>query len=158
MPQAKQTLSCNCALGLEELIVSSGTVPFTGGYFISRSTLESKLKLNVAFYVFCQQTLFWCIQASECFFWWFWGIWHFVRFCKCFVPLIFSYSDLGSGWISHKRLVDQFYSSQMAITVETWLSWGIHHSYCKGMGSINEILFLCYSATKSWLVFLGFVF
>lgn len=44
-PQAKQPLSCNRAFGLEEFIISSGTVPFTGDYFIPRSSLESKLKL-----------------------------------------------------------------------------------------------------------------
>lgn len=58
MPQAKKPLSCNWALGLEELIISSGIVPFTGGYFIPRSSLESELKLTVPFYVFCQQILF----------------------------------------------------------------------------------------------------
>lgn len=84
----KKCLSCNCALGLEELIISSGVVPFTGGYFIPRSSLESKLKLTVPFYVFCQQTLFWCIQASEWVFWWFWGNLTFYKIASCFHVLI----------------------------------------------------------------------
>lgn len=67
-----------------------------------------------------------------------------------------SCSDSGSGWISHKGLVDQFYSSQLAITVETWFSRGIHHPYREGMGSVIEILWITYSTTEMLILFICF--
>lgn len=34
------------------------------------------------------------------------------------------------GWVSYQRLVDQFYSSQLAIIIEIKFRRRIHHAYC----------------------------